>query len=51
MRLGDNPQAWLLLALVLIGVALVALALWLRRNRRAMHAHTLQFKCRLLVDQ
>ena len=34
MRLGDNPQAWLLLALVLIGVALVALALWLRRNRR-----------------
>jgi MPBQ/MSBQ methyltransferase len=34
VRLGDNPQAWLLLALVLIGVALVALALWLRRNRR-----------------
>ncbi len=33
MRLGANPQAWLLLSL-LLGLALVALAIWLRRNRR-----------------
>jgi len=33
VRLGANPQAWLLLSL-LLGLTLVALVIWLRRNRR-----------------
>ena len=40
MSLGAIPPSWLLLALLLFGLALVALALWLRRNRRFVGTST-----------
>ena len=41
MRLSPNPQApWLLLGLLLLALALVALSLWLRRNRRFVGTST-----------
>lgn len=40
MSLGAIPPSWLLLALLLLGLALVTLALWLRRNRRFVGTST-----------
>ena len=40
MSLGANPQGWLLLALLLSGLALVLWNLWLRRNRRFVGTST-----------